>query len=42
MDYGHEEFGYMLRDSIAKKIMKSRDVIFLEDQPIEDFDKAGK
>ena len=40
--YAHEEFGYRLWDPIDKKIIRSRDVIFLEDQTIEDFDKSKK
>ncbi|CAJ2642124.1 unnamed protein product [Trifolium pratense] len=42
MGYGNEQFGYKLWDPIDKKIIRSRDVIFLEDQTIEDFDKAEK
>jgi len=40
--YAHEEFGYRLWDPIDKKIIQSRDVFFLEDQTIEDFDKSKK
>ena len=40
--YAHEEFGYSLWGPIEKKIIRSRDVIFLEDQTIEDFDKSKK
>lgn len=29
--YGHEKFGYMLWDPVDNKIIRSRDVIFLED-----------
>lgn len=32
LGYAHEEFGYRLWDPIDKKIVKSRDVVFLEDQ----------
>ena len=35
--YGQEDFGYRLWDPMNKKIIKSRDVIFLEDQTIENF-----
>ena len=37
--YGHEEFGYRLYDPVDKKVVRSRDVVFLEDQTIEDIDK---
>ena len=30
--YGHEDFGYILWDPMKKKIIKSQDVIFHEDQ----------
>ena len=33
--YAHEEFGYRLWDLIDKKIIQSRDVIFLEDQTMK-------
>ena len=39
LGYGHEEFGYRLYDPVDKKVFKSRDVVFLEDQTIEDIDK---
>ncbi|CAJ2658330.1 unnamed protein product [Trifolium pratense] len=42
MGYGNEQFGYKLWDPVDKKIIRSRDVIFLEDQTIENFDKAEK
>ncbi|MCI55029.1 hypothetical protein A2U01_0076279, partial [Trifolium medium] len=42
MGYGNEQFGYRLWDPVVKKIIRSRDVIFLEDQTIEAFDKAEK
>ena len=37
LGYGHDEFGYRLWDPVDKKIVRSRDVVFLEDQTIEDF-----
>ena len=40
--YGHEEFGYRLWDPISKKIVRSRDVVFLEDQLVDDGDKVEK
>ena len=42
LGYAHEEFGYRLWDPINKRIVRSRDVVFLEDQTIEDFDKPEK
>ena len=39
LGYGHEEFEYRLWDPIENKIVRSKDVVFLEDQTIEDFDK---
>ena len=40
--YGHEEFGYRLWDPMSRKIFKSRDVVFLEDQLVDDGDKVEK
>ena len=37
--YPHEEFNYRLWDPVDKKIIKSRYVIFFEDQTIEDIKK---
>ena len=34
--YGQDEFGYRLWDPIHRKIVRSRDVEFVEDQTIED------
>ena len=31
LGYGHEEFGYRLYDPIDKKVVRSRDVVFLVD-----------
>ena len=42
MGYGHEEFGYRLWDLVTKKIVRSRDVVFLEDQLVSDDDKVEK
>ena len=39
LGYGHEEFGYRLYDPVDKKVVRSRDVVFLEDQTIEDINK---
>ena len=39
LGYACEEFGYRLWDPVDKKIIRSRDVIFFEDQTIEDIKK---
>ena len=36
LGYGHEEFGYRLWDPVARKLIRSRDVVFLEDQIVCD------
>ena len=38
--YGQDEFGYRLYDPIEKKLVRSRDVQFMEDQTIEDIQKV--
>ena len=40
--YGHEEFGYRLWDPMSRKIFRSGDVVFLEDQLVADADKVEK
>ncbi|KAH0695864.1 hypothetical protein KY289_013346 [Solanum tuberosum] len=40
--YGQDEFGYRFYDPIDKKLIRSRDVVFFEDQTIEDIGKAEK
>ena len=40
--YGHEELGYRLWDSESRKIIRSRDVVFLEYQLVNDGDKVEK
>ncbi|RDX66455.1 hypothetical protein CR513_54773, partial [Mucuna pruriens] len=40
--YGHDEYGYKMYDPIEKKLVRSRDVQFMEDQTIEDIDKVKK
>ncbi|KAK9914377.1 hypothetical protein M0R45_038160 [Rubus argutus] len=39
LGYGDEEFGYRLWDPKANKFIRSRDVVFHEDQTIADLDK---
>jgi len=36
IDYGRDEHGYKIYDAVKKKLVRSRDVVFLEDQTIED------
>ena len=40
--YGQNEFGYKFFDPVEKKIVRSRDVKFMEDQTIEDINKIEK
>ena len=40
--YGQDDFGYKLYDPVEKKIVRSRDVVFIEDQTIEDIRKEMK
>ena len=40
--YGENKFGYRFYDPIEKKLVKSRDMKFMEDQTIEDIDKVEK
>ena len=40
--YGENEFGYRFYDPVEKKLVRSRDVKFMEDQTIEDIDKVEK
>ena len=42
LGYGHEEFGYKLWDPLSKKIVRNRDVVFFEDQLVDDGDKVEK
>ena len=42
LGYGHEEFGYILWDPLSTKIVRSRDVVFLEDQLVDNGDKKEK
>ena len=40
LGYGLDEFEYKLFNPIAKKVVRSRDVVFVEDQTIEDIVKT--
>lgn len=42
LGYGDEEFGYRLWDPVGRKLVRSNDVVFYEDQTIEDLDKNEK
>ena len=42
LGYGHEEFGYKVWDPLSKLIVISRNVVFLEDQLVDDCDKVEK
>ena len=42
LGYGHEEFRYRLWDPLSRKIVRSRDVVFLKDQLLDDGDKVEK
>ena len=42
LGYSEDEFGYRLWDPIDRKVIRSRDVVFFEDQTIADFDKSGQ
>ncbi|KAG8369441.1 hypothetical protein BUALT_Bualt14G0014000 [Buddleja alternifolia] len=36
LGYGHEEFGYRIWDPVNRKVIRSRDVVFLEEQTSDD------
>ena len=38
LGYGPKEFSYRLYDPIEKKVIRSRDVVFLEDQALQDLE----
>jgi len=42
LGYGLDEFGYRLYDPVEKKLVRSRDVVFMEDQIIHDIEKTEK
>ena len=42
ISYGHDEFGYRFYDPVEKKLVRSCDVILVEDQTIEDIGKIEK
>ena len=41
LGYLEDEFGYRFWNPISKKVIRSRDVVFNEDQTIEDIDKSS-
>ena len=42
LSHPDEQFGYRLWDLVNKKIVRSRDVVFFEDESIEDIVKPKK
>ncbi|RDY00403.1 hypothetical protein CR513_16424, partial [Mucuna pruriens] len=42
IEYGLDEYGFRLYDPVEKKLVRSRDVQFMEDQTIEDIYKVKK
>lgn len=40
LGYGQDEFGYRLYDPVEKKLVRSRDVVFCEDQTVKDIQKV--
>ena len=38
LGYGKDEFGYRLWDLIDKKVIRSRDIIFMEEKTIVDWE----
>ena len=42
LGYAHEEFGYRLWDLVARKLTKSRDVVFLQDQTVGNAEKSDE
>ncbi|KAJ0090897.1 hypothetical protein Patl1_13561 [Pistacia atlantica] len=40
--YGLDEFGYRLYDPIERKLVRSHDVVFMDNQTIQDVEKAEK
>ncbi|GAA0173818.1 hypothetical protein LIER_27354 [Lithospermum erythrorhizon] len=42
LSFGDKKFGYKFYDLVEKKIIRSRDVVFTEDQNIKDFDKLAE
>ena len=39
IDYGEDEFGYRFYDPVHKKLIRSRDVVFMENKDIKDIAK---
>ena len=42
LGYSHDDFGYRLWDPAKKRVFRSRDVIFFEDQNVEDLQKKSR
>ena len=41
ISYGQDEFGYRLFDPVEKKLVRSRDVVFVENQTIQDIENGN-
>ncbi|GJT05141.1 putative RNA-directed DNA polymerase [Tanacetum coccineum] len=42
LGYGQDEFGYRLYDPVQKRLVRSRDVVFEEDQTLKDVENAER
>ena len=42
LGYDDEKWGYKCYDPVDKKVLRSRDVVFLEDQTVENFEDGDK
>ena len=40
LGYGQDEFGYRLYDPVSKKLVRSLDVVFVEDESLKDIEKT--
>ena len=42
LGYGDDEFGYRVWDPVDKKVFRSRDIIFMEDKTLADWESEKK
>lgn len=42
LGYGQDEFGYRLYDQVQKKLIRNQDVVFVEDQTVQDTKNTDK
>ena len=42
LGYGHDEFGYRLWDPVPRKFIRSKHVVFLEDQIVSDAENSDE